>query len=83
MFARDNSIYTLSTFPRLPTYLIRWEPTNPQAPKNWKASITKETHHKPSTGFRASRQGVIAVLASDGHVSMHDALTLKETTSKR
>ena len=37
MFARDNSIYTLSTFPRLPTYLIRWEPTNPQAPKNWKA----------------------------------------------
>ena len=24
LFARDNSVYTLATFPQLPTYLIRW-----------------------------------------------------------
>ena len=33
--------------------------------------------------MRASRTGTIAVLASDGHVSLLDAGSLEETTKKR
>ena len=40
-------------------------------------------HHKPSAGMKASRMGQIAVMTSDGHVSILDALTLDETVSKR
>ena len=85
LFARDNSVYTLCTQAQMPTYLIRWQSEQNDKTKkfSWKPAITKEVHHKPSTGMRASRQGEIAVLTSDGHVCMLEAASLSETTSKR
>ena len=85
LFARDNSLYTLCTQAQVPTYVIRWQSNQNEKTKvySWTPAITKEVHNKPSAAMRASRQGQIAVLTSDGYVSLLDAASLSETTSKR
>ena len=87
LFARDGSLYTLATYPQMPTYVIHWQCNMneklPNAPPTWTPALTKEVHHKPSTGMRASRKGTLCVMTSDGYICLLDAKTLKETSSKR
>ncbi len=85
VFARDNSLFTLCTQAQMPTYLIKWSCGQKEGQKvpSWSPEVTKEVHHKPSTGMRVSRSGTIAVLCSDGHLSLHEASSLNETTRKR
>lgn len=85
IFARDNSLYTLCTQAQTPTYVIRWQCVQKEGQKipSWSPETTKEVHHKPSTSMKASRTGTIAVLCSDGHISLLDASNLTEITRKR
>ena len=87
LFARDGSIYTMAIYPQQPTYVIRWQcnrrENQPKAPPTWTPALTKEVHHKPSKGMRASRMGQICVMTSDGFVSLLDAMNLQETTPIR
>lgn len=62
---------------------MRRNEKNPKAPPSWSPALTKETHHKPSSGMRASRHGYIGVMTSDGHLSIHDSGSLNEITRKR
>lgn len=84
LFARDNSLFTLCTYPQLPSYLIKWQCVpKEKGPPQWTPAITKEVHNKPCAGMRASRDGKLAVMTSDGWVGIHDAVSLQETTGKR
>ena len=84
LFTREGSVYTLCTQPQMPTYLIKWQ-INPKekAPPSWTPSQTQEVHSKPATSMKASRGGLISIMYGDGHVSLLEAHTLKETTQKR
>ena len=76
LFDKDNTVYTLATWPQMPSYVIRWQGNSKidesNMPTNWNAAITKEVHHKPSTGMRASYTGKLCVMTSDGYVCMLD-----------
>ena len=67
--------------------MIKWNcnrnESKPKAPPVWKEQITRQVHDKPAAGIKASRSGKIAVMMSDGHLSLIDAGSLKPTSVMR
>ena len=49
-FRDDNSVYTLCTQPREPTFIVKWR----QQGKNFQPERTGQVHLKSSTGMRLS-----------------------------